>query len=190
MNCLKKHPKHFSLNLGKLHNGGNGHNPEINYFRLYNESDISDLKIDTKIFQEFVIDCCCLTDKDLLLKFLDKLSALLKEDFTVRTLLVKEDIHTQTLLKFLNNIRIIESENLSALKHFPAYKIRLACKSLKEILSAQDEFYYIYRNPLAQEMLLPFALIKQVQTAKYNISYYKDGSFIYSVYRENPQNIK
>ena len=178
MNCLKKNPEYFSLNLGKLHNGANGQNPEVKYLQLYDGSDISAFKIDKTVFQEFVIDCNALTDTVLLSKVFDKIYDSLKTNFTVRTLLVNDSRHNHTLNKFLDNIRIIESKYLSVLEPFPN-----SCKSLKEILSVKAEHYYIYRNPV-REILLPFTLIKKVQTEQYDICYYKDGSFIYSLYRD------
>jgi hypothetical protein len=118
------------------------------------------------------------------------LAALLKNlkdnlfQFTVRTLLINTVSQAQIVIPFLPHIRLIESTEPAILANFPIHKTRLACSSLEELQKARAYRYYIYRNPAITQMNLPFEQIKSIQTSEYNISYYRDGAFIYSVYKQ------
>ena len=184
MNSIKKHPQHFSLNLGKLLNNDSGQNPHIIYHK-FSEITSDDLLIaDTAVHQEFVIDCCNLDDSSILYNYLDRLYAALKEELIVRTILIKNNIHFKILSLFINNIRIIESADPAALAGFPNYKTRLSCGDLATLNKQNKEMYYIYRNPKKEEMSLPFEYIKTIKTDIYDISYYYENNFIYSVYNQ------
>ena len=183
MNSIKKHPAHFSLNLGKLHLHNNGENPAIIYCQLSDGGPTPLLNYDTTQFQEFVIDACQLTNPAVLTAILTNLKENLSQ-FTVRTLLINTVSQAQAIMPFLSYIRLIESTDLAVLSNFPTHKTRLACSSWEEIQKADKYRYYIYRNPLPQQMDLPFELIKCTKIPEYNISYYRDGDFIYSVYKQ------
>ena len=181
MNSIKKYPAHFSLNLGKLHLHNNGENPYIVFCRL--TASAPALKYDTARFQEFVIDACESKTPAALSALLSDLKTNLLQ-FTVRTLLINTTEQAQAVMPFLPHIRLIESTNLNVLSAFPIYKTRLACSSFEELRQAKEYRYYIYRNPKQEQMNLPFEKIKTVQIPEYNISYYLNGDFIYSVYKQ------
>lgn len=183
MNSIKKHPIHFSLNLGKLHLYHNGQNPRITYYRLSELFSIPKEDLNSERFQEFVIDACQTIDNTLLVNLLADLQKHLG-GFTVRTLLINSVQQAGIIRPFLSHIRLIESIHPEVLADFPIHQTRLACSSWEEIQKADKYRYYIYRNPLPQQMDLPFELIKCTKIPEYNISYYRDGDFIYSVYKQ------
>lgn len=183
MNSIKKHPIHFSLNLGKLLLHNNGQNPRITYYRLSELFSIPKEDLDPGKFQEFVIDACQTIDNTLLVNLFTDLQKYLSR-FTVRTLLINSVPQAKVVKPFLSHIRLIESTDLAVLSNFPIHKTRLACSSWEELQKMQQYRYYIYRNPLPQQMDLPFEFIKCTKTPEYNISYYRDGDFIYSVYKQ------
>ncbi|MGN0024401.1 MAG: hypothetical protein ACI351_03090 [Candidatus Avelusimicrobium sp.] len=183
MNSIKKHPAHFSLNLGKLLLHNNGQNPRITYYQLSELFSIPKEDLNSARFQEFVIDACQTTDNTPLVNLLTDLQKYLSE-FTVRTLLISSVQQAEIIKPFISHIRLIESINPEVLTDFPIHKTRLACSSWEELQKVQQYRYYIYRNPLPQQMDLPFEFIKCTKTPEYNISYYRDGDFIYSVYKQ------
>lgn len=183
MNSIRKHPIHFSLNLGKLLSHSNGQNPHITYYRLSKSFSIPTEDLDPSRFQEFVIDACQTTDNKLLINLLTDLQKHLAE-FTIRTLIINSVPQAEIIKPFLSHIRLIESTNFDALADFPTYKTQLACSSWEQLQNAHQYRYYIYRNPLPQQMNLPFEFIKYINTEEYNISYYRDRNFIYNVYKQ------
>lgn len=183
MNSIKKHPAHFSLNLGKLLLNNNGKNPNIIYCQLSDVESTPSWNYAPNRFQEFVIDACQLTNHQLLYELLTRLKGQLHQ-FTVRTLLINTVSQAQAIMPFLSYIRLIESTDLAVLHNFPTHKTRLACSSLEELQKVDKYRYYIYRNPPSSQMNLPFERIKCIQTPEYDISYYQDGCFIYSVYKQ------
>lgn len=183
MNSIKKHPAHFSLNLGKLHLYHNGQNPCVTYYQLSELFSIPKEDLNSARFQEFVIDACHTRDNTLLVNLFTDLQKYLSR-FTVRTLLINSVPQAKVVKPFLSHIRLVESINPEVLTDFPIHKTRLACSSWKELQTMQQYRYYIYRNPQPQQMVLPFEFIKCTKTIEYNISYYRDGDFIYSVYKQ------
>ena len=159
MNSIKKHPIHFSLNLGKLHLYHNGQNPRITYYRLSELFSIPKEDLYPGKFQEFVIDACQTIDNTLLVNLLADLQKHLG-GFTVRTLLINSVQQAGIIRPFLSHIRLIESIHPEVLADFPIHQTRLACSSWEEIQKADKYRYYIYRNPLPQQMDLLFELIK------------------------------
>lgn len=184
MNSIKKHPAHFSLNLGKLHLYHNGQNPCVTYYQLSELFSIPKEDLNPARFQEFVIDAYHTPDNTLLANLLSDLQKHLG-GFTVRTLLIGSVLQAKVIKPFLSHIRLIESMNPEVLADFPMYKTRLACSSWEELQKMQQYRYYIYRNPLPQQMDLPFEFIKCTTIPEYTISYYRDGDFIYSVYKQS-----
>ena len=76
MNSIRKHPTHFSLNIGKLLSHDNGQNPHIVYYQLSDIKPMPILDTKTTTFQEFVIDACQLTNPQPLFELLMKLKEL------------------------------------------------------------------------------------------------------------------
>ena len=184
MNSIKKHPIHFSLNLGKLHLHHNGQNPCVTYYHLSELFSIPKEDLNPGRFQEFVIDACQTPDNTLLANLLSDLQKYLA-GFTVRTLLINSVQQAEVIKPFISHIRLIESINPEVLADFPIHKTRLACSSWEELKKMQQYRYYIYRNPLPQQMDLPFEFIKCTKIPEYNISYYRNEDFIYSVYKQS-----
>ena len=183
MNSIRKHPAHFSLNVGKLLSYDNGQNPHIVYYQLSNVNPMPVLDTDITRFQEFVIDACQLTNHQLLYELLTQLKGCF-DKFTIRTLLLDTVSQAEVVIPFLPYIRLIESTDLTVLSNFPIHKTQLACSSWEELQKVDKYRYYIYRNPAISQMALPLEQIKCIKTPEYDISYYREGNFIYSVYKQ------